>query len=177
MKVRYKVLTASATSCVIILFVAWAYGTAYMGCPEGLQIDLTCSFHEYYDVGAIPLVYEMVFHADDFDGVKEAVLFLEKYPESEIFYEMVGYGYHFKHYLYTVEDTDEKVYLMMTKNTAIGEFDNVISCPPNQYHDVGYAVRGSDNVVRYLENHDCFSDVAEEYFDYDLSRWITGPVT
>ena len=96
------------------------------------------------------------------------LVMLEKYPEAEIFYEMVGYGVHFKHYLYTVEDTDEKVYLMMTKNTATEEFDNVISCPPNQYHDVGYAVRGSENVVRYLENHDCFSDAAEGYFDYDL---------
>ena len=177
MKTRYKVLTASIPSFVIVLFVAWVYGTAYMGCPEGLQVDLTCSFHEYYDVGAMPLIYEMVFHADDFDGVKEAELFLEKYPESEIFYEMIGYGVHFKHYLYTDEDTDEKVYLMMTKNTSTGEFDNVISCPPNQYHDVGYAVRGSENVVRYLENHDCFSDAAEEYFDYDLSRWVKGPVT
>ena len=42
----------------------------------------------------------MVFHADDFDDVKEAELFLEKYPESEIFYEMVGYGVHFNHYLF-----------------------------------------------------------------------------
>ena len=66
---------------------------------------------------------------------------------------------------------------MMTKNTAIEEFDIVISCPPNQYHDVGYAVRGSENVVHYLENYNCFSDAYEEYFDYDLSRWIKGPVT
>ena len=122
-------------------------------------------------------IEQIINHADDFDGVKEVELFLEKYPESEIFYEMVGYGYHFKHYLYTIEDTDEKVYLMMTKNTATGEFDNVISCPPNQHHDVGYAVRGSENVVRYLQDHDCFSDAAEKYFDYDLSRWIEGPFT
>ena len=177
MRTRYKILAASIPTFVIVLFVAWVYGTAYMGCPEGLQVDLTCSFHEYYDVGAMPLIYEMVFHADDFEGVKEVELFLEKYPKSEIFYEMVGYGVHFQHYLYTVEDTDEKVYLMMTKNTATGEFDNVISCPPNQHHDVGYAVRGSENVIRYLQDHDCFSDAAEEYFDYDLSRWIEGPVT
>ena len=172
MRTRYKILLVSF---VVILFVSWIYGMAYLGCPEGLQLDLSCNFHDFYDVGVLPLVYEMIFHWDDFDEVEEVTLFLEKYPKSEIFYEMVGYGYHFKHYLHTGDNTDDKVFLMMTKNTAIEKFDNVISCPPNQYHDVGYAIIGNKNVLHHLKNYDCFSDDADEYFSYDLSKYIGKP--
>ncbi len=109
---------------------------------------------------------------DDFD-IPEVKLFLEKYPQAEIQSDRINEsGFHFKQYAAKDSLPGGSVWLFLVKNLESGEMDNVLSCPPNQHHDVGYAVRGSENVVHYLQNYDCLSDDADEYFNYDLSSYV-----
>ena len=95
---------------------------------------------------------------DDFD-IQEVKLFLEKYPQSEIQSDRVNEsGFHFKQYVYRDTLPGGSVWLFLVKNLETGEMDNVISCPPNQNHDRGYIVRGSENIIEYLQRYDCLSD-------------------
>ena len=95
---------------------------------------------------------------NDFD-IPEVKLFLEKYPQAEIQSDRINEsGFHFKQYVYSDSLPGGSVWLFLVKNLETGERDNVISCPPNQNHDRGYIVRGSENIIEYLQNYDCLSD-------------------
>ena len=94
----------------------------------------------------------------EFD-IPEVNLFLEKYPQAEIQSDRVNEsGFHFKQYVYRDTLPGGSVWLFLVKNLETGEMDNVISCPPNQNHDRGYVVRGSENIIEYLQSYDCLSD-------------------
>ena len=164
MKKRYSIILMAIIS-IILLFTSYVYSTAYLSCPDGLQWDLSCSFPHAPNGPVLNLLYEMIVHWDDFDDIHDEDLFLERYPKAEIFYEQVGYGVHFKHYIYTDEDTGGQMYLMMVKNTATGETDNRITCPGDGSERYGYAV-WNENIPHYLQNYDCFSDDTDEYFEY-----------
>jgi len=163
-KKRYLIVLAVPVF-VFLLFIFYVYATAYMSCPDGLQWDLSCSLPHAPNGPVLNLIYEMIVHWDDFDDIPDEDLFLERYPESEIFYEQVGYGIHFKHYRYTDKDTGGQMYLMMVKSTATGETDNRITCPGDGLDYEGYAV-WNENIPHYLQNHDCFSNDTDEYFEY-----------
>ncbi len=95
---------------------------------------------------------------DDFD-IPEVKLFLEKYLQAEIQSDRINEsGFHFKQYAAKDSLPGGSVWLFLVKNLESGEMDNVLSCPPNQYHDRGYVVRGSDNITEYLQRYDCLSD-------------------
>ena len=95
---------------------------------------------------------------DDFD-IPEVKLFLEKYPQAEIQSDRINEsGFHFKQYAARDILPGGSVWLFLVKNLETGEMDNLISCPPNQNHDKGYIVRGSDNIIEYLQSYDCLSD-------------------
>ena len=94
----------------------------------------------------------------EFDIV-EVKLFLKKYPQAEVQSDTINEsGFHFKQYVYRESLPDGSVWLFLVKNLETGEMDNVISCPPNQNHDRGYIVRGSENIIEYLQNYDCLKD-------------------
>ena len=94
---------------------------------------------------------------DNFD-IQEVKLFLEKYPQAEIQSDRINEsGFHFKQYVYRDTLPGGSVWLFLVKNLETGEMDNVIRCPPNQNHDRGYIVRGSENIVEYLQSYDCLS--------------------
>ena len=100
----------------------------------------------------------LISSEDNFD-IPEVKLFLEKYPQAEIQSDRINEsGFHFKQY--TARDTlpGGSVWLFLVKNLETGDLDNVISCPPNQNHDRGYIVRGSENIIEYLQNYDCLLD-------------------
>ena len=102
---------------------------------------------------SIPILSE-----DDFD-VPEVKLFLEKYPQAKIQSDRINEsGFHFKQYVAQDSLPGGSVWLFLVKNIESGEMDNVLSCPPNQNHDRGYTVRGSDNITEYLQSYDCLKD-------------------
>ncbi len=104
----------------------------------------------------------MFFSGDDFDNILEVDLFLEKYPESKVLIDSIGYGSHHKRYVYANDDAGGSVFLILTQNTVLGNVDVILTCPPNNYNSVGYPVWHED-VSYYLQNHDCFSVVPEKY--------------
>ena len=100
----------------------------------------------------------LISSEDDFD-IPEVKLFLEKYPEAEIQSDRINEsGFHFKQYVARDSLPGSSVWLFLVKNLESGEMDNVISCPPNQNHDRGYTVRGSDHITEYLQRYDCLLD-------------------
>ena len=100
----------------------------------------------------------MLSSEDNFD-IPEVKLFLEKYPQAEIQSDRINEsGFHFKQYAARDILPGGSVWLFLVKNLETGEMDNLISCPPNQSHDRGYTVRGSDNIIEYLQRYDCLSD-------------------
>ncbi len=162
MKKRYLIILAVPV-LALLLFASYVYITASMACGEGkLRWDLYCNADEYANGFVLEKIYEMISSGDDFDDVPELDLFIEKYPESEVLTDSVGYGFHHKRYVHENDDAGGSVYLILTKNVVTGSVDVILTCPPNNYNDVGYPVWHED-VSYYLENHDCFSVVPEKY--------------
>ncbi len=101
----------------------------------------------------------VLISSDDNFDIPEVKLFLEKYPQAEVQSDRINEsGFHFKQYATRDSLPDDSVWLFLVKNLESGEMDNVISCPPNQNHDRGYIVRGSENIIEYLQNYDCLLD-------------------
>ncbi|MCH9658326.1 hypothetical protein K0U27_06470 [archaeon] len=162
MKKRYLIVLAIPV-LVFLLFVSYVYLTASMTCNGGeLYWDLSCDADGYTNGFVLEKIYEMLSSKDDFDDVPELELFLEKYPESEVLIDFIGYGSHHKRYVYENNDAGGSVYLILTKNVITGNANVVLTCPPNDYNSVGYPV-WHEGVKHYLQNHDCFSVVPEKY--------------
>ena len=85
-------------------------------------------------------------------------LFLEKYPQAEIIVNQTEYEIHKKHYRYTDSHTGDSVNLVLMKNITTGDTNNILNCPSNQHHTKYYEVRGSQDIVEYLQRYDCLSD-------------------
>ena len=135
---------------------------------------------------AEPKLYE-----EDFD-IPEVRLFLEKYPQTIVLVDQVGYTNHHKQYMHADRLTGDTVGLALMKNIGTGVVSSAISCPSNPNHSEGYEVNGTIDITEYLKNYDCLSDSNVGRFeptsDFDSknpedcpislsSRCITGTVT